>query len=70
MSDQIDPNNPFQYMYHGRKVETLVVEERLYRIKQGEFDADDLRKIIKLPDVQKTVKTAAERRLRKLEKQR
>lgn len=70
MSDKLDPNNPFQYMYCGRKVETLVVEDRLHRIRQGEFSADGLRMIINLPNVQKTVKTAAERRLRKLEKQR
>lgn len=66
MALEHNPNNPFQKIICGDWVETFSGEDRLRKIK--EFNVEQLRQVIVLPGVQKTVKQAAERRLRKLEK--
>jgi len=45
---------------------TAGVEDRLYRVKQ--FNAKEVRAALALPNLEKTVRIACERRLRKLEK--
>jgi hypothetical protein len=59
-------NNPFRRMMCGHEVEDIVVQSRLDRVR--EFNAEQLRAVLALDDVQKTVRAAAERRLRQLEK--
>jgi hypothetical protein len=65
-----DPNNPFQEKapvgWGIDHVETYDAQGRLDKVKR--FNADQLRQVIALSDVQKAVRLAAERRLRKLER--
>ncbi len=54
---------------YGNRIEEMgpaSVEDRLYALKS--FDVEKLRKVIDYPATQKTVRIAAERRLRKLTK--
>jgi hypothetical protein len=54
--------NPFSSGGDGEYVDAA---SRLHAVK--EFSAEDCRAALKLPDLQKTVRLAVERRLRKLE---
>ena len=62
-----DIKNPFLYEAYGTLVGTMNAEDRIREL--GRFNAEQLRQVIALPDVQVTVRKAAERRVRKLEKQ-
>lgn len=62
--------NPFRHASGFRDVphvETVDAKDRLEAVKS--FNAAELRAVIDLPNVQKTVRVAAERRLRKLAKE-
>jgi hypothetical protein len=60
-------NNPFRYKHAlgGGYVQAIDAESRLRMVKT--FGPDELRAVIHLPGIQKTVREAAERRLKKLE---
>jgi hypothetical protein len=66
-----NPKNPFQQEEPRNRSgysETFDSESRLRRIK--EFGIDQLRAVLtEVPDLQKSVRLAAERRLRKLERE-
>lgn len=66
---QHDPSNPFREKappgYPVEYVETYNGQDRIDKVRT--FNAEQLRQAIALPGVQKSVKQAAERRLRKLE---
>ncbi|HEY9282345.1 MAG TPA: hypothetical protein VIP46_02725 [Pyrinomonadaceae bacterium] len=59
--------NPFLRPDLGPGVQTIDAPGRLRLVKT--YGPDKLRQVIALPGVQKTVREAAERRLRKLEKE-
>jgi hypothetical protein len=60
--------NPFRYtkniLGRDRQLEAVDAKSRVTML-QG-FGPDQLRAVVAMPDVQKSVRTAAERRLRKL----
>lgn len=60
--------NPFETgrVYGGHVIQHLGAVDRIERVKR--FDADQCRAALTLPDLQKTVLAAIERRLRALEK--
>lgn len=58
--------NPFLYEAYGTLVGTMNAEDRIRELNK--FGEEKLRQVIALPDVQVTVRKAAERRLKKLEK--
>lgn len=59
--------NPFVTSYHnGHEVPHVDVQSRLHALQR--FTADDCRCALDLPSLQQTVRTALERRLRKLER--
>lgn len=62
------PANPFLCPEYGPNVQTIDAPGRLRKVKS--FGVAELRQVLALPDVQKTVRQAAERRLKKLEKER
>jgi hypothetical protein len=61
-------NNPFPYKappgYGVEYLEAIDAQSRLEKVR--EFTANQLREVIALPGVQKTIQQAAERRLRKI----
>lgn len=57
--------NPFCWIMNGHEVQALDAQSRIHRLR--EFSPAQLRAVIALPDVQKTVRAAAERRLKQLE---
>lgn len=59
--------NPFRIPRLGPTVQAIDAQSRLNMVK--EFGTEELRAVMGLPDVQKTVRRAAERRLKKLEAQ-
>lgn len=65
-----NPDNPFESseMVWGHYPQAVDAESRMSMIKS--FDADQLRKVLALPGVQKSARLAAERRLKKLEQAR
>lgn len=60
------PSNPFAVASMPGCI-TAGVEDRCYRVKK--FGAEECRAALALPDLEKTVRVACERRLRKLEKE-
>ena len=62
--------NPFETgrVYNGHRMQDCGVEDRIARVR--EFTADQCRAALALPGLQKTVRTAVERRLRALAKPR
>ena len=60
--------NPFLHEAYGSLVGTMNAQDRIQELKK--FDIEKLRQVIALPGVQVTVRKAAERWLRKLEKKR
>jgi hypothetical protein len=63
-----DNKNPFiTGSAWGHKIQAFDAQSRLDMIKH--FDREQLQAVVTMPGVQKTVKQAAERKLRKLEKQ-
>jgi len=59
-------NNPFiSGFYNGKPVEAIDVESRLHRVKK--FSRRELLAALEVPDLQKTVRRAIERRLIKLQ---
>jgi hypothetical protein len=65
-----DPQNPFQERaeHWGRDyVETFDAAGRLEKVKR--FDAEQLRQVLVLPGIQKSVRQAAARRLKKLKEE-
>lgn len=60
-------DHPFYSFSHGDEDYYCVsADDRLQRIK--ELCADGLRRVLELPGLQRTVRQAAERRLRRLER--
>ena len=59
--------NPFMYEAYGTLVGTMNAEDRIHELSR--FGVEKLRQVIALPGVQRTVKRAAEQRLKKLVKQ-
>lgn len=65
MNDPRPEGHPFfAGAYRGRTLLHCTAEDRCQRIKA--MDRQQLEAVLQLPDLQKTVRTAAERRLRKL----
>lgn len=62
----VAPGNPFAVASMPGCI-TAGVEDRLYRVKQ--FNAPEIRAALALPNLEKTVRLACERRLRKLAKE-
>ena len=60
--------NPFEtgQVYNGHRMQDCGAEDRIGRVKG--FDADQCRAALDVPGLQKTVRTAVERRLRALAK--
>ncbi len=60
--------NPFEtgQIYNGHRLQHCDAQDRIACVK--EFDADQCRAALALPDLQKAVRTAIERRVRALEK--
>ena len=60
--------NPFEtgQVYNGHRLQHCDAQDRITCVK--EFNAAQCRAALALPDLQKTVRTAVERRLRALEK--
>lgn len=58
--------NPFMVNICGQICQTVDSTDRIHMVKQ--FTASECRSAIALPNLQKTVLTAIERRLRKLER--
>jgi hypothetical protein len=56
--------NPFEVDVCGTKAESVDVGSRLYAVKS--FSKNDCRAALKLPDLQKTVRMAIERRLKRM----
>jgi ParB/RepB/Spo0J family partition protein len=68
VQDEEDVKNPFLYHWSdGTQVLTSGVNDRIEAVRK--FSADECEAALALPDLEKTVKTAIERRLRKLEKE-
>lgn len=63
MADEAD--NPFRIPRLGPTVQAIDAQSRLDMVKR--FGPEELRRVLALPGVQKTVRQAAERRLKKLE---
>lgn len=60
-------NHPFYSgTYNGRDCYCVTADDRVKRV--AEFDLDTCRRALQLPDLQATVRSALERRLRKLER--
>lgn len=65
MNDSHPEEHPFfAGTYRGMTLLHCTAEDRCQRIKA--MDRQQLEAVLQLPDLQKTVRTAAERRLRKL----
>jgi len=61
------PDHPFYSWSHdGRHYYACSADDRLQRIKS--MDAEELRKVLDLPDLQHTVRRAADARLRRVER--
>lgn len=69
MRNERNPKNPFEEEapahYPVRFLQTIDAPGRMDKVKL--FNAHELRLVIELPGVQKAVRLAAERRLRKME---
>jgi hypothetical protein len=60
-------DHPFYFnTYNGRDLYTISADDRLCRIKS--MNQEELRKVLKLPDLQRSVRRAAERRLLRLDR--
>jgi hypothetical protein len=71
MKPKRNPKNPWETSYNtlaARYLQTCGVEDRL-RVVRATLDAPELRRIIAWPGTEKTVRKAAESRLRRLERQ-
>lgn len=62
--------NPFEtgQVYAGHRLQTMSADDRIARVNT--FSAEQCRAALTVPDLQKTVRTAVERRLRALDKER
>jgi len=58
--------NPFSCPQYGPNVQTYSAEDRRERVRG--FSLDELEDALKLRDLQKSVRAAVERRIRKLKK--
>jgi hypothetical protein len=64
----VDPNNPFRYRMCGDVVQCYDASDRIDMVRT-EFTPEQLRAALALSDLQVTVRTAIERRLRQIEKE-
>jgi len=58
--------NPFQREYYGQITTICGYEDRIRLVRQ--MDIDQVRQVLAMEDLEKTVRQAAEIRLRKLER--